>query len=98
MKYYDYVELFLEETCPVTLEANRIITEFFTCDTLSEICRRLVSDYFLLTTDDLTTWDADPEEFCKSCHLKSCHLAVISRLFVPAHWTLLYMTLIFFFP
>ncbi|XP_059176481.1 importin-11-like isoform X2 [Physella acuta] len=54
-----------DETCPVTLEANRIITEFFTCDTLSEICRRLVSDYFLLTTDDLTTWDADPEEFCQ---------------------------------
>lgn len=54
-----------DDTCPVTIEANKIITEFFTFDTLSEICRRLVSDYFLLTTDDLTTWDADPEQFCQ---------------------------------
>ncbi|CAG5125621.1 unnamed protein product, partial [Candidula unifasciata] len=54
-----------EDICPVTLEASAIITEFFTFETLAEICRRLVSDYFLLTTDDLTTWDADPEEFCQ---------------------------------
>lgn len=54
-----------EDTCPVTLEANKIISEFFTMDTLAEICRRLVCQYFLLTIDDLSTWDADPEEFCQ---------------------------------
>ncbi|GFN82406.1 importin-11 [Plakobranchus ocellatus] len=54
-----------EDTYPVTLEANKIISEFFTFDTLAEICRRLVSQYFLLTIDDLSTWDADPEEFCQ---------------------------------
>ncbi|XP_005106630.1 importin-11 isoform X1 [Aplysia californica] len=54
-----------EDACPVTLEANKIITEFFSFDTLAEICRRLVSDYFLLTIDDLSTWEADPEEFCQ---------------------------------
>ena len=46
------------------LEAKQVLTEFFSFDTLSEVCRRLVSQYFLLTTDDLTAWEADPEEFC----------------------------------
>jgi len=54
-----------DECCAITLEANKIITDFLTFETLAEICRRLVSDYFLLTLDDLTTWDEDPEEFCQ---------------------------------
>ncbi|XP_055894030.1 importin-11-like [Biomphalaria glabrata] len=54
-----------EELCSVTLQANEIITEFFTPQILTEICRRLVSEYFLLRTDDLITWEADPEEFCQ---------------------------------
>lgn len=60
------------------IDANKIVTEFFTFDTLAEICRRLVSDYFLLTTDDLTTWESDPEEFCK----KIIKLRFISLIFV----------------
>ena len=36
---------------------------FFTPDTLGEICRRLVTTYFLLTEDDLQCWDTDPEEY-----------------------------------
>ncbi|XP_076465605.1 importin-11-like [Babylonia areolata] len=54
-----------EDCSAVCLEAKRVLTEFFTFDTLSEVCRRLVSQYFLLTTDDLTAWEADPEEFCQ---------------------------------
>ena len=37
--------------------------EFFTSDTLSEIGRRLILRYFLLSEYDLEIWDADPEEF-----------------------------------
>ncbi|XP_041361999.1 importin-11-like isoform X2 [Gigantopelta aegis] len=55
----------IESSSAVSTEAQKILTEFFTFDTLSEICRRLVTQYFLLTTDDLTTWDADPEDFCQ---------------------------------
>ena len=55
---------FSEDCSAVCLEAKQVLTEFFSFDTLSEVCRRLVSQYFLLTTDDLTAWEADPEEFC----------------------------------
>ncbi|KAK7116601.1 hypothetical protein V1264_002257 [Littorina saxatilis] len=54
-----------EDCSAVCLEARQIVTDFFTFETLSEVCRRLVSQYFLLTTDDLTLWEADPEEFCQ---------------------------------
>ncbi|KAL8559005.1 hypothetical protein ACOMHN_039761 [Nucella lapillus] len=54
-----------DECSEVCLEAKRVLAEFFTFNTLSEVCRRLVSQYFLLTTDDLTAWEADPEEFCQ---------------------------------
>ncbi|XP_069137987.1 importin-11-like [Argopecten irradians] len=50
---------------PVRQEACKVKAEFFTYDTLSEICRRLVSQYFLLSGEDLSTWDSDPEEFCQ---------------------------------
>ena len=49
---------------PMKLEACKIKTDFFTFSTLSEICQRLVSQYFLLSSEDLSTWDSDPEEFC----------------------------------
>lgn len=32
-------------------------------DTLSEIGRRLVLHYFLLSQEELEIWDTDPEEF-----------------------------------
>ncbi|PVD19589.1 hypothetical protein C0Q70_20079 [Pomacea canaliculata] len=54
-----------EDCSPVTMEASKILREFFIFDTLSEVCRRLVSQYFLLSTDDLTSWEADPEGFCQ---------------------------------
>lgn len=48
---------------PATLEAHRLKLEFFTSLTLVEMCRQIVSDYFLLTCEDLATWNSDPEEF-----------------------------------
>ncbi|XP_067143577.1 importin-11 [Centruroides vittatus] len=48
---------------PATLEAHRIKLEFFTYPTLIEICKQLLSKYFLLTEEDLATWDNDPEWF-----------------------------------
>ena len=47
------------------LMAYKTKMEFFTYATLAEICRRLVSQYFLLSTEDLITWEADPEEYCE---------------------------------
>ena len=49
----------------IKMQAYKIKTTFFTFDTLSEVCQRLISQYFLLTHDDLTNWDTDPEGFCK---------------------------------
>lgn len=48
---------------PETLKAYQIRTAFFTPEILTEICRKLVSHYFILTKEDLALWDADPETF-----------------------------------
>ncbi|XP_043371186.1 importin-11 isoform X3 [Dermochelys coriacea] len=53
----------LKDSSPETLEAHKIKTSFFTYPTLMEICRRLVSHYFLLTEEELTMWEEDPEGF-----------------------------------
>ncbi|XP_041085475.1 importin-11-like [Polyodon spathula] len=53
----------IEDSKPETLEAYKIKTAFFTYPTLTEICRRLVSHFFLLTEEELTMWDEDPESF-----------------------------------
>ncbi|XP_049624792.1 LOW QUALITY PROTEIN: importin-11 [Suncus etruscus] len=52
-----------EDSSPETLEAHKIKMAFFTYPTLTEICRRLVSHYFLLTEEELTMWEEDPESF-----------------------------------
>ncbi|KAB0395044.1 hypothetical protein E2I00_007536, partial [Balaenoptera physalus] len=52
-----------EDSSPETLEAHKIKMTFFTYPTLTEICRRLVSHYFLLTEEELTMWEEDPEGF-----------------------------------
>ncbi|XP_010635523.1 importin-11 isoform X2 [Fukomys damarensis] len=52
-----------EDSSPETLEAHKIKMSFFTYPTLMEICRRLVSHYFLLTEEELTMWEEDPEGF-----------------------------------
>lgn len=38
---------------------------FFAANTLTEMCRKLVTHYFLLTREDLELWDSDPESFGK---------------------------------
>ncbi|NXN91748.1 IPO11 protein, partial [Rhinopomastus cyanomelas] len=53
----------VEDTSPETLQAHKIKTEFFIYPTLMEICRRLVTHYFLLTKEELTMWEEDPEGF-----------------------------------
>ena len=45
---------------------------FFTYPTLTEICRRLVSHYFLLTEEELTMWEEDPEGFSKYQFVSFC--------------------------
>uniref|UniRef100_A0A3P9HP15 Importin-11 n=1 Tax=Oryzias latipes TaxID=8090 RepID=A0A3P9HP15_ORYLA len=53
----------IEDSKPESLEAHKIKTAFFTHPTLTEIGRRLVSHYFLLTEEELTMWEEDPESF-----------------------------------
>ncbi|KAJ8285217.1 hypothetical protein GJAV_G00023640 [Gymnothorax javanicus] len=53
----------IEESKPESLEAHKIKTDFFTHPTLTEIGRRLVSQYFLLTEEELSMWEEDPESF-----------------------------------
>ncbi|XP_054434378.1 importin-11 isoform X3 [Pteronotus mesoamericanus] len=61
---FDRLKQFLEcNSSPETLEAHKIKMAFFTYPTLTEICRRLVSHYFLLTEEELTMWEEDPEGF-----------------------------------
>ncbi|XP_029049109.1 importin-11 isoform X2 [Osmia bicornis bicornis] len=48
---------------PLKLRANQLTQDFFTPETLTEICSRLVTHYFLLTPADLELWDTDPENF-----------------------------------
>lgn len=48
---------------PETLRAHQIKMSFFQTNTLTEMCRKLVSHYFILTKDDLEMWDSDPETF-----------------------------------
>lgn len=48
---------------PATMEAAQIKMTFFTYATVTEMCRRLVLHYFLLTEEELATWDNDPEGF-----------------------------------
>ncbi|XP_066567527.1 importin-11 [Amia ocellicauda] len=53
----------IEDSKPETLEAHKIKTAFFTYPTLTEIGRRLVSHFFLLTEEELAMWEEDPESF-----------------------------------
>lgn len=53
----------IEDSKPESLEAHKIKTAFFTHPTLTEIGRRLVSHYLLLTEEELAMWEEDPESF-----------------------------------
>lgn len=45
------------------LRACQLKEEFFTPETLKEICSKLVTHYFLMTQADLEMWESDPENF-----------------------------------
>lgn len=47
-----------------TLQAYQTKQDFFRPETVSDMCRKLVGHYFILTKDELETWDDDPEGFC----------------------------------
>lgn len=69
MRYslYNKMSSFIETETkdPIALRAYQLKQEFFTPDTLTEICSRLVTHYFLLTPTDLELWDSEPENFGK---------------------------------
>ncbi|KAM9329201.1 importin-11 [Gastrophryne carolinensis] len=52
-----------EESKPETINAHQIKMTFFTFPTLTEICRRLVTHYFVLSEEERTMWEEDPESF-----------------------------------
>ncbi|XP_076859386.1 importin-11 isoform X2 [Brachyhypopomus gauderio] len=53
----------IEESKAEILEAHQIKSAFFTPPTLTEIGKRLVSKYFLLTEEEVSMWEEDPESF-----------------------------------
>uniref|UniRef100_A0A8C5N0A2 Importin-11 n=1 Tax=Leptobrachium leishanense TaxID=445787 RepID=A0A8C5N0A2_9ANUR len=53
----------IEDSKPETMNAHQVKMSFFTYPTLTEICRRLVTHYFLLSEEELTMWEEDPESF-----------------------------------
>ncbi|XP_075445973.1 importin-11 isoform X2 [Ascaphus truei] len=53
----------IEDSKPETIKAHQIKMSLFTYPTLTEICRRLVTHYFLLSEEELMMWEEDPEGF-----------------------------------
>ncbi|XP_015591574.1 importin-11 isoform X2 [Cephus cinctus] len=72
---------------PLKLRALQLRQKFFTVETLTEICSRLVTHYFLLTPADLELWDTDPENFAVDdsgavkYNLRPCTESVFLALF-----------------
>lgn len=48
---------------PLTLQAHALKAEFFRLETISEICRRLVTIFLPLSGEDLALWDEDSEGY-----------------------------------
>ena len=46
------------------LQAFNIKKEILDKSSLEQICYKLVTKYFILSRDELVTWDGDPENFC----------------------------------
>lgn len=57
---------------PETINAHQIKMSFFTYPTLTEICRRLVTHYFVLHEEERAMWEEDPEGFGKYIPLVFC--------------------------
>ncbi|XP_011865006.1 PREDICTED: importin-11 [Vollenhovia emeryi] len=61
--YYRPAKVIEQTKDSLVLRACQLRQEFFTPETLTEICSRLVTHYFLLTPADLEMWDTNPENF-----------------------------------
>ena len=58
-------------------QGHTIKTEFFEPSTVTEVAKCLISQYLLLSKDDLELWDADPEQYGtnkKKIQHKNCQL------------------------
>ncbi|CAK1542031.1 unnamed protein product [Leptosia nina] len=73
---------------PLTLQAHQIKSEVLNENTVCHMCRHLVTHYFLLSSDDLALWDAEPESFATDevgeswkYSLRPCTEAVFMELF-----------------
>uniref|UniRef100_A0A1B6L138 Importin-11 n=1 Tax=Graphocephala atropunctata TaxID=36148 RepID=A0A1B6L138_9HEMI len=79
----------IEETKELdTLKAHQIKVTFFETTILNAMCRKLVTQYFLLTPQDLRQWDSDPEGFvtdeggeCWKYSLRPCTETLFLALF-----------------
>ncbi|XP_038076376.1 importin-11-like [Patiria miniata] len=61
--YYRVSKVIEETKEQGAIDAHKAKNEFFTDSTLREMCHRLLSQYFLLTQEDLEMWENDPEGF-----------------------------------
>lgn len=67
---------------PETINAHQIKMSFFTYPTLMEICRRLVTHYFVLSVEEREMWEEDPEGFGKYIALRFFYANRYLTLFV----------------
>lgn len=72
--------------------------EFFTPETLTEICSRLVTHYFLLTPAELELWDTDPENFGKYLYtyIMICILHLYNYITIVPYY-IIYNIITFFY-
>ncbi|XP_052752176.1 importin-11 isoform X2 [Galleria mellonella] len=73
---------------PLTLQAHQVKSEVLDPNTVCHMCRHLVTHYFLLSSDDLALWDAEPESFATDeageswkYSLRPCTEALFMELF-----------------
>ncbi|KAL4717034.1 hypothetical protein ACJJTC_016921 [Scirpophaga incertulas] len=73
---------------PLMLQASQMKAELFDENTVCHMCRYLVRHYFVLSADDLSLWDAEPESFATDeageswkYSLRPCTEALFTELF-----------------
>ncbi|KAM3965537.1 importin beta11 isoform 2-T2 [Aphomia sociella] len=73
---------------PLTIQAHQVKSEVLDANTVCHMCRHLVTHYFLLSSDDLALWDAEPESFATDeageswkYSLRPCTEALFNELF-----------------
>ena len=62
-EYYRPSKKFYDDPDPRAAQAHKLKMDFFTAATLTEICKRLILNYFPFKAEDLEQWDSDPEAF-----------------------------------